>query len=225
MPLWQAAAALRIATRERRARGLAQPHAEIEQRPLADRLEQPPMAGLGRDVRDQAMVERARVGGEQHRGGGGAGVAVEQHRDAAHAGGQDRAGDGGELAPAEPAQQLERVARRRSRWRASAASMTGDLARRAPRRATPVPGPAQSARVPPNSAGAQRRRRRWCWRCPSRRGTARRCRARPPSCRRPSPLAQSASLIAGASGEVAGRLVEVQLVDPQIGVDDAGRAG
>src|SRR5206468_8165404 len=46
---------------ERRAGGLAQPHAEIEQRPLAERLEQAAMARLGRAMGDLAVVERAAV--------------------------------------------------------------------------------------------------------------------------------------------------------------------
>src|SRR5215468_12528545 len=46
---------------ERRARRLAQPHAEIEQRPLAERLQQAAMARLGRAVGHLAMVERAAV--------------------------------------------------------------------------------------------------------------------------------------------------------------------
>src|SRR5476649_1275628 len=36
---------------ERRARGLAQPHIHVEQRTLANRLEQAAMAGLGRAMR------------------------------------------------------------------------------------------------------------------------------------------------------------------------------
>ena len=74
-------------------------------------VEQARVAGLGRAVGDQAVVERAAVGGMEHGGGGRAGIAVEQHRDAAHAGGHDGAGDGRELLAADGRQQRERIAR------------------------------------------------------------------------------------------------------------------
>ena len=96
---------------QRRRRGLAQPHVDVEQRPLADRLQQPRVAGLGRAMRHQAMVERVPVDGVKHRRRRGAGIAVEQHRNAADAGGQHRAGDGRELLAADRRQQGQRIAR------------------------------------------------------------------------------------------------------------------
>ena len=96
--------------RQGRARRLAEPHPQIEQRRLAELVEQQPVSGLGRDVRDDAMIERVRVGGVQHRGGGGRDEPVEQHRHAPHARRQHRAGDRRQLVSAEPAQQLERIA-------------------------------------------------------------------------------------------------------------------
>ena len=40
----------------------AEAHVEIEQRPLAEPFEQPAVAGFGRAVPDDAVVERGRVG-------------------------------------------------------------------------------------------------------------------------------------------------------------------
>src|SRR5215472_17753105 len=51
--------------RERRARSLAQAHAEIEQGLLAQALCQAAMAGLGGAMGDQAMIEGAGHGGLQ----------------------------------------------------------------------------------------------------------------------------------------------------------------
>ena len=99
---------------ECRGRGLAEPHREIEQRALAQMLQQKAVARLGRDMGDDAMVERVRVGGEQCRGGGGCGKAVEHDRDPPEPRRHDRPRDRGEFKPAEPAQQVERVARRRA---------------------------------------------------------------------------------------------------------------
>ena len=53
--------------RHRRARGLAQAHPEIEQRPLAQPLEQPAVPGLGRAVADPAVGDRARRQCLEHR--------------------------------------------------------------------------------------------------------------------------------------------------------------
>src|SRR5690348_7097167 len=47
--------------RQRGARGFAEAHAEIEQWDAADCGEQPAMAGLGRAMRDPAMVDRMGV--------------------------------------------------------------------------------------------------------------------------------------------------------------------
>src|SRR6185437_16647931 len=70
------------ADRQRRARALAEPHAEVQQRRLIDLAQSPRVSVLGRDVAGQAMVEGARVQCMQHRGGGTDDEAVEQHRHA-----------------------------------------------------------------------------------------------------------------------------------------------
>ena len=56
------------------------------------------------------MVERGIVERVQHRGGRAHDEAVEQHRRAAQPGGEDRARDRGDLAPAEARQNLQRIA-------------------------------------------------------------------------------------------------------------------
>ena len=157
MPLWQAAAALSSGTAS------AAPEASPRRMsrsssgrwPIA--VEEPRVAGLGRAVRDQAMVERAAVDGVQHGGGGGAGIAVEQHRDAAHAGGHDGAGRWPPVPrrrprPAAPADRGAAIA---SLWWASASSITAILCASA-LPLTPVPGPAQSAPRAAEERGAQR---------------------------------------------------------------------
>ena len=111
MPLWQAAAALSSGTASAAAEASPSRMSMSSKRPLADRLQQPRVAGLGRAMGDQAMVERAAVGGIEHRRRGGAGITVEQHGDVAHAGGQNGAGDGRQFLAAHRRQQGERVAR------------------------------------------------------------------------------------------------------------------
>ena len=58
----------------------------------------------------EAMVERGIVERMQHRRGRADDEAVEQHRHAAQARGEDRAGDRGDFAPAEAAQHFQRIA-------------------------------------------------------------------------------------------------------------------
>ena len=55
---------------ERRSGGLAKPHPEVEERTMADLLDKASVPRLDRAMRDNAMVEGVRVGGEQHRGSG-----------------------------------------------------------------------------------------------------------------------------------------------------------
>ena len=94
---------------ERRAGALAEPHAEVEQGRLAHALERAAVGGLGRDMAEQAMVERRLVHGEEHGGGGAGDIAVDDHRHAVEPRGEDGAGHGGDLAPAEAAQDLQRI--------------------------------------------------------------------------------------------------------------------
>ena len=182
MPEWHAAAAFRIE------RARVAPEASPRRMPrsrsglLADTVEEPAMARLGRDVAGDAMVEGARVGGVEHRGGGARAEPVEDDRDPPHPRRQDRAGHRGEFEPAQPAQHFERVARlrhcggrrRRRRPRASARAR-----RRRPRCRGRSTRPPRRRTIPCTTL-----RRPSCWRSPSRRPRARRCRARPPSSRR-----------------------------------------
>ena len=60
MPVWTATRRLDDAGGERRAGPLAEPHAEIEERRLAEPFEHRAVRRLGRAVREQAMVDRVR---------------------------------------------------------------------------------------------------------------------------------------------------------------------
>ena len=148
MPRWQAAAALDQADRERRAGAFAEPHAEGEQRDLAEALEHRLMRALGREVAGDAVVDRGGLERVQHRRGGRRHIAVEHHGDALQPRRDDRAGDRRDLAAAEPAQHLERVV--------EMAGVTGERAPSPPRpcghspaSSTPVPRPTQASGAPP----------------------------------------------------------------------------
>src|SRR3546814_8695453 len=69
---------------------------------LADARQQPLVAGFGRHVRNDAVVERGRIQGMEDRCRRGAGIAVEHHRSARHARREDGARNGSQLAAAEP---------------------------------------------------------------------------------------------------------------------------
>ena len=87
---------------ERGARGFAKPHVEIEQWVQAQRLEQKPMTGFGRDVTRKRVVERIGAQLGERRNRGRADEAVEQHRNAPMLARRERgAEDGGKLASAE----------------------------------------------------------------------------------------------------------------------------
>src|SRR6516225_2086286 len=86
-----------------RTRAFAEPHAKVEERPLADLLDEPAMTGLGRDMPDDAMIERMRVGGVQRRRSGGGCKAVEHDRYPPEPSRHDRPGDGRKFEPAQPA--------------------------------------------------------------------------------------------------------------------------
>ena len=67
------------------------------------------MAGLGRDVRQQAMIERGRVGAMQDRRRSQRREPVEHDRHLLHARREDRAGDGRKFAAAEAAKDFQRI--------------------------------------------------------------------------------------------------------------------
>lgn len=93
---------------ERRSRGLAETHVEREQWPHGQRLDEPPVAGLGRQVRELAVREGVGpMAGERQHGSGGD-EAVDEHGYAPLAGGDDRGRHGHELAAAQASQHLER---------------------------------------------------------------------------------------------------------------------
>ena len=95
--------------RQRRARGLAEAHAEIEQRLLAQLFYQAAMAGLGRAMGDEAVVERVRLGGKENGRRRGRGETIEQHGKMGHARRDDGASDRRQLAAPHPAHDLEGI--------------------------------------------------------------------------------------------------------------------
>ena len=101
------------------------------------------MRRLRRAVREEAMVDRARVDRMQDRRGGGRDEAVDDDRHALHPRREDRADHGRDLAPAEPAQHLQRIAL--ARRAARTAAPTASALRFSPASSTPVPRPTQSA--------------------------------------------------------------------------------
>ena len=109
MPEWQAAAALNDADRDRRTARLAEAHLEIEQRWHVELFQEAAVAGLGRDVSGDAMVEGAGPGLGEHSGCRGRDIAVEDDGRAAQPAGDDGAGDRRQLPAAEVAEHLERV--------------------------------------------------------------------------------------------------------------------
>ena len=143
--------------RERSARGLAQAHVEVEQRPQAEPLEQAAVGRLGRPVRRLAVIERIRRQRLQ------TAAAAPATRPSSSTG--MRRARAARIAPAMAA--ISRPPSRRStsrgsasaaRWCASARSITAAL-RAMPAASSPVPGPAQDAAVAAMQGGAQRRGR------------------------------------------------------------------
>ena len=143
---------------EGRARGLAEPHAEIEQR-RACRSCRAAGGGRARPRHGRRRNGRARAG---RRRSSTAAAAVAAKPSSTTGTRPRRAAMmapaiAASSQPAEPAQHVERIAACR-RWRSTAAATTASLwSSTAP--ATPVPGPIHSAALPPKSAQAQRRRR------------------------------------------------------------------
>ncbi len=150
-------------------------------------------------------------------------VAVEQHRHARHARGDDRADDGREFAPAEAAQEIERILGGGVRCSATPSSAPPRSCCRVPSPATPVPGPTQSEAAPPKRPQHKRRGRGGVGdaHLAQRRGD--RCPARPPSCRRPwpsrsLPRSSPARRVKSAVGSL-----ERHFIDAQIGIDRAAQ--
>ena len=83
--------------------------AEIEQRLQAEPVDRLAVAGLGRDLRQQAMIEGGGIGALQDRGRRRRREPVEHHRHLLHARGENRAGDRREFAAAEAAQDFQRI--------------------------------------------------------------------------------------------------------------------
>ena len=174
MPVWHASAARSSGTasaapdaspsRMPRSSSGAQPHRSVQQ---------PPVRGLGRDMRREAMVQHARPRHRKRRGGRRADETVQQHRDAALPGRHDRA------------RQWRRVPGRPG----SAPPPSGPCRHDAPPRPPPprACGPARPRPRPCRGRSSPRRRTAgctappppWCCRSPSRPGTAGRCPAAP----------------------------------------------
>jgi hypothetical protein len=108
MPVWQAAAARRTES------------ASVAPEPSPRRM--PKLNSAALPIRSRrrwwpgsaetwptTQWSSARVDREKHRGGDGRGIAIEHDRHAAHPRGEHGAGDRGDLKPAEAAQQLERI--------------------------------------------------------------------------------------------------------------------
>ncbi len=68
------------------------------------------MGRFGRPMGGQAMIERIRPHGMEHRCSGGRHITIEQHRNALKPCRQNGARHGRQLAPAQPAQHFERIA-------------------------------------------------------------------------------------------------------------------
>ena len=96
---------------ERRARAFAEAQAEIEQRNLAEPLEDLRMGALGGQVPSRAVIERGGIERVEDSRGRRRDIAVEYDGHALQAGGENGPGDRRDLAPAEPAQDFERSPR------------------------------------------------------------------------------------------------------------------
>ena len=184
MPVWQAAAALqqrRCASVAPEASPSRMPRSSSGGLPIRSRRRRWP--GSAETCADDAMVERARVGGVEHRAPRSPSEAVEHDRhppDAAPPGSRRRsrrirARRGGAAARTDRLRRRGGARRRRRRPRACAASA-------AP--ATPVPGPIHSAALAAEQRQAQRRRDRRVGDPHLADRQQRRSPARRPSCRR-----------------------------------------
>ena len=119
----------------------------------AELLKQPPVAGLGRDMRGSRMGQARCVQPGERRRCGRADEAVEQQRDtvlAARRGWRRRS----RRARARRRRRARRADRQVPRHDASTAASTAAALRASPASSTPVPRPTQSAPAPPNSAAA-----------------------------------------------------------------------
>ncbi|ENN89287.1 hypothetical protein RHSP_29741 [Rhizobium freirei PRF 81] len=92
-----------------RTRAFAKTHAERQKRRLAELFDRLQMPGLCRNMADQAMIERRRIGSLENGGRSRRDITIDDHGDAFHARGKDSAGHGGDLAPAETAQDFKRI--------------------------------------------------------------------------------------------------------------------
>jgi adenosylcobinamide-GDP ribazoletransferase len=89
--------------------GFAEPHAEVEQRLLAEPAQHFAMRPLGRDVASNAVIQRMRIAGVQDGSRRADDIAVEDHRDTLQSRREDRAGDRRNFPTAETAQDFERI--------------------------------------------------------------------------------------------------------------------
>ena len=151
MPTWQASAARHSRIASAAPEASPRRMSSWSNGPELEALEQAGVAGLGREVRGLGVVERIGRERVQERGGSAGDEAVEQHGNAVCARRQQGAGHRGDLAAADPAQHLERIAER-----------LGVAGQRAPdhgrlvRHAVPVQAGARPG--PPRRRAAEQRR-------------------------------------------------------------------
>src|SRR5215207_330445 len=94
---------------QRGPRSLAETHAEVQKWALADFLKQPRMRELGGAMSGHTVIERRRFRLMENSGGSAGDIAVNENGDALVARGEDGTCHGSDLAPAQPAQDFERV--------------------------------------------------------------------------------------------------------------------
>lgn len=92
-----------------RARAFAKPHAKCQKRRLAKLLDRLQMTGFTGNMRNQAVIERRRIGSLEHGGGGCCNITVDQHRNFLHARGKDCPRHRRQFTATEAAQDFQRI--------------------------------------------------------------------------------------------------------------------
>src|SRR4029077_788212 len=88
---------------------LAESETEVDERRLAEFVEEEPVPGFTRAVRGQTVVQGAGLGDLERRGGRSHDVTVEEQRDGTGASFKNRASNGGELSAADVTEDLEGI--------------------------------------------------------------------------------------------------------------------
>ena len=95
--------------RQRSTRSLAETHAEVQKRALADFIKQSSVRKLGGTMSGYTVIERRRFRSMEKSSRSAGNIAINENRDALVARGEDGPCHGGDLAPAQPAQDFKRV--------------------------------------------------------------------------------------------------------------------